>query len=153
LSSNKLLSRLQRADVRLLEPHLEAVEPPVRTQLEARNKRVSHVYFLDKGLASVVANGNHEIEVGMVGREGMTGLAVVLGADGDARAVHETYMQIGGSGRRVAAGSLREAMVKSSALHQVLLRYANVFLIHIRPRRPPSPTGAARLRNAWHDGS
>jgi len=38
MASNKLLSRLSRADLRLLEPHLQAVELPLRTQLEARNK-------------------------------------------------------------------------------------------------------------------
>jgi Crp-like helix-turn-helix domain len=83
-----------------------------------------------KGLASVVANGTHEIEVGMIGWEGMTRLAVVLGADGDGSAPHETYMQVGGgSGRRIAADSLREAMAAGDALHQVFLRYAHAFLM------------------------
>jgi hypothetical protein len=49
---------------------LKAVELPVRTQLEARKTRVENVYFLNPGLASVVANGGHPIEVGMIGREG-----------------------------------------------------------------------------------
>ena len=83
MSSNKLLSRLSRADLRLLEAHFDAVDLPVRTQLEARNKRVRHVYFLENGLASVVANGERAIEVGMIGREGMTGLSVVM--DGDSK--------------------------------------------------------------------
>ena len=81
MSSNLLLSRLSRADARLLEFHLQAVDLPVRKQLEARKKRVEDVYFLNTGFASVVANGGHPIEVGMIGREGMTGLSVVL--DGD----------------------------------------------------------------------
>jgi len=129
MSSNKLLSRLSQADLRMLEPHLEAVELPVRTQLEARNKRVAHVYFLDNGMASVVANGTHEIEVGVIGREGMSGLSVVLDADSNSRAVHETYMQMGGSGQRISADSLREAMAASGTVHQVFLRYAHAFLI------------------------
>jgi hypothetical protein len=62
MSSNWLLSRLSRADAQLLEPHLSAVDLPVRKQLEARKKRVEHVYFLNTGLASVVANGGHPIE-------------------------------------------------------------------------------------------
>jgi CRP-like cAMP-binding protein len=127
MSSNWLLARLSRADGRLLEPHLKAVELPVRTQLEARKKRVENVYFLNTGLASVVANGGHPIEVGMIGREGMTGLSVVL--DGDHRTIHETFMQIGGSGQRISAGNLREAIDASTTLHQVLLRFAHAFLI------------------------
>ena len=41
-----------------LMPHLEAVDLPVRKQLEPRNKRVQHVYFMESGFASVVANGS-----------------------------------------------------------------------------------------------
>jgi len=129
VSSNKLLSRLSRADLRLIEPRLDAVDLPVRTQLEARNKRVGQVYFLDSGLASVVANGGHAIEVGVIGREGMTGLSVVLDGGSKYRAVHETFMQIGGNGQRMPADSLREAIEKSVSLHRVLLRYALAFLM------------------------
>ena len=129
MSSNKLLSRLSRADLRLLEAHFDAVDLPVRTQLEARNKRVRHVYFLENGLASVVANGERAIEVGMIGREGMTGLSVVMDGDSKHRAVHETFMQIAGSGARMPAGNLREAIAASVSLHQVLLRFAHAFMI------------------------
>ena len=127
MSSNWLLSRLARADARLLQPHLKAVDLPVRRQLEAGKKRVEDVYFLDTGLASVVANGGHPIEVGMIGREGMTGLSVVL--DGDYRSIHETFMQIGGGGQRISAGKLREAIDASTTLHQVFLRFAHAFMI------------------------
>jgi hypothetical protein len=35
-----------------------AVKLPVRKELQARNKRVEHVYFIiESGIASVVANG------------------------------------------------------------------------------------------------
>ena len=79
MSTNKLLARLSRADARLLEPHLEPVVLPVRRQLQAANRRVERVYFLESGIASIVANGDKPIEVGMIGREGMTGASVVLG--------------------------------------------------------------------------
>lgn len=62
----------------------------------------------------------------MIGRDGMTGVTVVLGDD--ERPLHETYMQIAGKGRWLAADCLREAIAKSSALHQILLRYVQVFL-------------------------
>jgi len=81
-------------------------------------------------MASVVANGEHEIEVGMIGREGMTGLSVVLdGGNRNNRAVHETYMQIGGSGQRMAADNLREAMAASGTLLRVFLGFAHTFLM------------------------
>jgi len=124
--TNQLLARLARADARLLEPHLEAVDLPVRKQLHAPNRRVERVYFPDSGIASVVANHDVPIEVGMIGRDGMTGITVVLGDD--ERPLHETYMQVAGKGRWLPADRLRDAIAKSSALHQVLLRYVQVFL-------------------------
>ena len=110
MPSNRILSRLSRQEFALLEPHLEAVDLPVRKTLEARRKRIDQVYFIESGFASVVANGTNKpsIEVGIIGREGMTGLAVVLGHD---RAQHATYIQVAGKGLRISAAKLREAGV------------------------------------------
>jgi CRP-like cAMP-binding protein len=127
MPTNRILSRLSRADAELLGPNLEAVELPVRKQLEGRNKRIEHVYFIDAGFASVVANGSNKpsIEIGIIGREGMTGLAIIMGQD---RAQHATFVQVAGKARRVAAGKLREADARSSSLHRAMLSYAYAFL-------------------------
>jgi CRP-like cAMP-binding protein len=95
MSSNRILSRLSRQDIALLEPHLEAVDLPVRKTLEVRRKRIDHVYFIEAGFASVVANGTSKpgIEVGIIGREGMTGLAIVLGSDRSTRDLHPSRRQ------------------------------------------------------------
>ncbi|HYM99627.1 MAG TPA: Crp/Fnr family transcriptional regulator [Aestuariivirgaceae bacterium] len=127
MSTNHILSRLSRADSRLLEPHLEAVDLPVRRQLAARNKRVQQVYFLESGIASVVANGGRAIEIGIIGREGMTGSSVVMGNND--RAPHETYMQIAGNGLRMKADELCEAIDASDTLHRSLLRFAHAFMV------------------------
>lgn len=124
---NHILSRLTRADFGLLQPHLEAVDLPVRKPLEARKKRVEQVYFVENGMASVVANGQRNIEVGIIGREGMTGLSVVMGSNDGAP--HETFIQIAGNGLRIAASDLRKAIGASVALHHALLRYAHTFMI------------------------
>ena len=128
MSSNRILSRLSREDLALLEPHLEAVDLPARKPLEKRKKRIKQVYFIESGFASVVANGMSKpsIEVGIIGREGMTGLAVVLGHD---RAQHETFIQLPGKGLRMSAYSMREAQDRSVSLHREMLRYANAFLM------------------------
>ena len=126
-SPNHILSRLTQADFGLLKPHLESVDLPVRRQLEERNKRVTHVYFMESGMASVVANGARNIEVGIIGREGMSGLAVVMSSD--AQPANETYMQIAGTGQRMAAADLRAAIDASAGLHQVMLSYAHTFMV------------------------
>src|SRR5689334_3655850 len=96
---NRILSRLSAKDFALLAPHLKQINLPLRKPLEARNKQIEHVYFPESGFASVVANGpGHSIEVGLIGREGMTGLAVVMGAD---KTPHDTFIQSPGAGLRI----------------------------------------------------
>jgi CRP-like cAMP-binding protein len=129
-SSNRILSRLSREDFGLLEPHLEVTDLPFRECLENRSKPISHVYFIESGLASVVANGvgDQGMEVGLIGREGMTGLAVVMAAD---RTPHATFMQLDGGGRRIRADDLRQAMARSASLHRCFLRYGHAFTLQI----------------------
>ena len=129
-TGNRILSRLSRGDLALLKPYLEPIELPAFKQLEAANNRIDTVYFTDHGFASVVADGpgRRDIEVGIIGREGMTGLAVVLGRD---RARHTTYIQVAGAGQRISANNLRQAIAQSVSLHQSLLQCAHAFLIQI----------------------
>ena len=126
-SLNRILLHLSPDELGLLQPQLEAVDLPVRKQLESRNKAIEHVYFIEHGFASVVANGTgRSIEVGVIGREGMTGLAVVMGTD---RSPNETFMQVGGDGQRISSAKLRSAIDQSPALHRSLLRYGHAFVI------------------------
>jgi CRP-like cAMP-binding protein len=125
---NRVLSALSRTDFALLKPHLVSADLPVGTYLETGNSRIDSAYFIESGFASVVADGagKRSIEVGIIGREGMTGLAVVLG---DERASHDTYIQVAGAGQRISAAKLRWAMDRSVRLHRSLLRCAHAFLI------------------------
>jgi CRP-like cAMP-binding protein len=126
--SNRILSRLSAIDLALLEPHLTAVDLPLRKQLEVPQKPINFIYFIESGYASVVADGTGKrgIEVGLIGREGMTGLAVVMATD---RTHHETFMQCAGRGWRIGAQKLRNAMEKSSGLRNRLLHYGHAFLM------------------------
>jgi hypothetical protein len=56
VSPNRILSRLSPADLGLLEPHLEPADLPVHRPLECHNRRIDHVYFVEAGFASVVAD-------------------------------------------------------------------------------------------------
>ena len=127
-TGNRALSGLSRTDLALLKPHLEPVDLPVRTHLETGNSRIDAAYFIDGGFASVVADGpgKRSIEVGIIGREGLTGLSIVLGGD---RSPHDTYIQAAGAGQRISAAKLRGAIDRSVSLHRSLLRCANAFLL------------------------
>jgi CRP-like cAMP-binding protein len=125
---NKILSALTDDDLGLLTPYLKPVDLPLRKRLETARRVIEEIYFPDSGFVSVVADGapDQHVEVGMIGREGMTGLAVVLGGD---QTPNETFVQNAGAGQRISAANLRKAMRKSSTLQPLLLLYAHTFLI------------------------
>jgi hypothetical protein len=127
-SQNRLLTSLPAADLGLLRPNLEPLALAVRYVLEKPSKRIDDVYFIDSGFASVVAIQGKQVnaEVGLIGREGMTGLPVVLG---DHLSVQSTYIQAPGSGHRIDAIVLRKAMNNSPSLRASLLRYVHAFMI------------------------
>jgi CRP-like cAMP-binding protein len=127
VSRNMILAALAPEDFALLQPDLETVDLPLRRQLERRDRPIEHIYFLQSGLASMVVSSgaNHNIEVGIVGKEGMTGLPILLESD---RPWHETFIQTAGTGWRLPTQQLRAAMEQSPALRHILLRYAN-FLV------------------------
>lgn len=106
----------------MLEPYLEPVDLPIRHFLERRNRPIEKVCFIERGFVSVVANrAERSIEVGLIGSEGMTGVAVILGTD---RSVNDTYVQSAGAGQSMPAKNLRQAIRQSASLHRVMLLYA-----------------------------
>jgi len=129
-AGNVILSAIPDADLALMMPHLEAVELPLRRVLEEINKPARHIYFLDSGIASVVAlgSGGRQVEVGIIGKEGVTGISFILGAD---YPTNQTYMQVAGKGQRIAAAQLIQLMNRSSHLRRLLLRFVHVFLTHL----------------------
>ena len=106
-ASNRLLQLLSPADRALLDPNLAPVDLEVRASFERPNRRIEDVVFPETGIASVVAEhpNGQRIEIGLVGCEGMSGSAVVLGDD---RSPHATYIQLAGAGKRIPVAALRK---------------------------------------------
>ena len=125
---NRLLNKMSPEDWALLAPHLETVTLKERQVVEVPGKPITHVYFVETGVVSVVAvnEEDHRIEVGVIGKEGMTGVALVMGDD---RAQHSAYLQIGGNGRRMPAALFLDAMHRSVSLRSLMMKSANAFMI------------------------
>jgi CRP-like cAMP-binding protein len=125
---NRLLAALSPMDLALVKPHLNPLAVAVRHEIERPNRRIDAVYFMDAGIASVVAVQADEtqVEVGLIGSEGMTGTAVVLGGD---QTPHSTYIQVAGEARWIKADELRKAMKASESLYALLLKYVQVFMV------------------------
>jgi CRP-like cAMP-binding protein len=126
---NRILASLPAADFELLQANFVSVQLRVPKQLETANKQIDLIYFMETGFASVVANGSDQpTEVGLIGCEGMTGLAVLMGHD---RSPNETYIQHAGKALRIPVSHLRQAIGQSVALHRALLRYGYEFHMQV----------------------
>ncbi|MEQ1696667.1 MAG: Crp/Fnr family transcriptional regulator [Hyphomicrobiaceae bacterium] len=114
----------------LLEPLLERVEIPLRYKIETPNKPISHVYFVESGIASITTMGPHRlpIEVAVVGFEGFTGVSVVLGGD---RSPLDVYVQVAGEAHRIETSKLQPLIAKHPAIAGTFNRYSQVFLTQI----------------------
>jgi CRP-like cAMP-binding protein len=124
-SRNRLLAALLPDDLARLRPRLEAVELPLRKVLHAPGKPIEDVYFPETGYVSMLAymEDGDAAEVGMVGREGMVGLPVLLGAEHDDI---EAMVQSPGTALRMDAQAFREELERVPAFRTLLLRYALV---------------------------
>jgi CRP-like cAMP-binding protein len=135
---NKLLRRMSPADLALLKPHFERRTLDLRMTLETAGSTIEAVYFLEEGIGSVVAmtSDGKNAEVGLIGFEGMTGSALVMGVN---YAAHECYVQSAGNAVRIGVEPFNAALANSPTLRFFLLRY--VQHLHIQ-------TGYTALSNA-----
>ena len=127
-SRNRLLAAMSVSDLALLQAHLQPVPMPLLKDLERSNRAIDTVYFMEAGIASVVAvqSDDTRIEVGLIGREGMSGTTVLLGDD---QSPHHTYIQVAGEAQRIALKELRKAMETSGSLQRFLLKYVQAFMV------------------------
>ena len=126
---NLLLRALSKGDQARLAPELELVELDLKQSIELPNAAIKHVYFPESGFISVVAGSKSQsIEAGLIGREGMTGAAVVLGDD---RSPNHAFVQLQGSAHRLSTKRFRMALEESPALRRLALRYAHVFMTQV----------------------
>ncbi len=124
---NLILASLPDRDLILLNKDLIPLPMPRGMDVEQADRRIANVYFPETGFISIVDDigADRSAEVGLVGREGMSGLAIVFGEE---RSAYGAYVQLPGTCQRLPAAKLRAAMEKSPALRQALMRYAHRFL-------------------------
>ncbi|MCB1885420.1 MAG: Crp/Fnr family transcriptional regulator [Geminicoccaceae bacterium] len=127
---NGLLAALPPAAFTRLAPHLQPVELRLRQILNATDQPIEHAYFVESGLTSMIAllEEGGSVEVGIVGREGVVGLPLVLGDD---RADKDAMVQLAGSALRLPAAVLCRAFDETDSLRDLLLRYMQAFHVQV----------------------
>jgi CRP-like cAMP-binding protein len=122
--SNLLLRALPPEAFDILKPAMKRIDLPLRHELVTPDVANDLVYFLERGLGSLVAisSDDESVEVGHIGYEGMAGTHVLLKV---AKTPHRGFMQAEGNGISVPT-SVFLAMVKQvPEAHDLLLRYVH----------------------------
>ena len=139
---NRLLAALPPDDFALLAPALRPVDLELRQVLHEPGQPIAAVHFPEGGMVSMIAaleDGAMQ-EVGLIGREGVVGLAVVLGADSSPL---EALVQAPGPALRMPAAGLKAAFERSPTLRAALLRYMQAF--HLQVTRTAACNGRHAL--------
>ena len=120
---NKILLSLSDGEYNLLRPHLEAVDLPQYKILQEPGEKIDFTYFLNEGMTSLVAlsRDGRSVEVGIVGKEGMVGLSLMVGL---LRGTFRAIMQVQGSGLRIRSQVFQDLLVDMPTLHTELSRFA-----------------------------
>ena len=130
ISTNNLLLRaLAPGDYARLQPHLERSELELRQTLYEPNVPIERVHFPEGGVVSIISEQepNEQIEVGLYGYEGMSGAAVVMGAD---QSPHRSMVQVDGTtSLHIPCERLLEACGESHELRVLLLRYVHTLSV------------------------
>ena len=126
--ANRLLRGLPDAELDRIRPTLEPVHLARPTELESANEEIRFVYFPTTGVASIVAidESGESVDTAMIGREGMTGLAVFLGTR---QSPVRTIVQVQMAGLRMESGALRDELDRNGTLVALLQRHTQVVMI------------------------
>jgi CRP-like cAMP-binding protein len=127
-SRNLLISQLPEDELIDLLPLLEPVELPKDFTLARYNQAIDYHYFLEAGIASMVAVSpkGKKVEAGIAGREGISPVAAALGTSAMR---FECMIQVAGHGHRIGTGVLHQFLRKAPGLHGLLLRFVQALLI------------------------
>lgn len=126
--ANLLLGVLPDHERRRILPYCETVRLQPRATLIEPESPIDYVWFPHAGVCSnlIHVQGGEAVEVGLVGREGMVGLPLVLG--GFANPFH-VIVQAGGAATRIAREPfVHEVLDSGHPFCGALLKYANLFL-------------------------
>lgn len=127
---NTLLQTISPQVFARLSGNMERVDLPIRYVLAEDGVPPGYIHFMESGLGSIVAtSSDHEaIEVGHIGREGATGMHVMLAVPATPG---RTFMQVAGSGIRVPTEVFTETVASDPETRDFFLRYVHTTFLQL----------------------
>jgi CRP-like cAMP-binding protein len=128
--NNQLLAALSGAEYQRLTPHLEPVTLSFGEILYEPGETIRHIYFPNHGLVSLLSmvEERSTLEVGVVGKEGMVGISVFLGASSS---LNRALVQGAGTALMMKAGALRKHVGHEGPLPELLRLYTHSLLAQV----------------------
>ncbi len=125
---NKILLEMPGKERDTIFRFLDLVQMDTHAVLHEAGELISHAYFLNDGLASIlnVMGDGKSVEVGLTGNEGFVGLPLIVGFSTSPSRV---VAQVAGSAFRISAGNLAEALRQCPMLQRQLNRFAQVMMM------------------------
>ena len=117
------MARLPDALRASLDPHLHRVRLESGQPIFHAHEPLRAVYFPEIGVIALLTrlNGGETLEVGLVGKDGMVGVALLPGVN---MMPCDAVVQVGGTALRMDSDVLKQAVKQPGLLHELLGRYA-----------------------------
>lgn len=127
LRRNAVLCSVTDSTAALVRKRGTIVQLTLRQKIYQAEQLISKVYFPLDSVLSVVArmNNGKEIEVGTIGREGMSAFPLLMGASTTANVC---YCQVRGSAIEISAELFRELTATDPTFRQLLDRYLQAYV-------------------------
>jgi CRP-like cAMP-binding protein len=128
-SENRILASLPAEEHARLARHLAPVSLHLSQVLFRPGEEIRHVHFPTASIVSLLTEleDGGGMEVGLVGREGLVGVSVILGGSETKVAT----VQAAGEGLRMEARVIREEFKRGGELQSLLLRYTHALMAQI----------------------
>lgn len=129
-TKNLFLAALSEQTYNRLKPHLEKVEMPLGKLVFEPFQPISHVYFPESCVISIVTmleNGSC-VETGIIGCEGISGFEAILSSNSQAK---EATSQMTGDSLRMKVEAFRAEFERGGDLQNFTLRYIHAFIAQI----------------------
>jgi CRP-like cAMP-binding protein len=144
---NALLNSLVLGDLNLMQPFLERVSLKFRSRLQMANRTMKTVHFPESGMISVIAvtGGRHQTQIGLIGREGMTGTSICFGSK---RSPFDMEVEVEGQGQCIATEKLFDLMDQSSSLRAAIVDYLQTLWLQFAHTAAANAQGTIEQRLA-----
>src|SRR3954462_13947988 len=125
---NRVLAGMAPELFDCLRPYLHPLPLKRRAILQEHNQPIRHIYFIERGVASLFARCQRDgpVEVAIIGRLGFVDVAAVLGT---MCSPNRCLMEVSGEAIRITSNDLQRVMETTPEVREHLLIYIQALLI------------------------